>query len=198
MSDRDKKDYTISLETGIEMYEQASTNALERISDLGVDIILEDRPKTREGEYFDGRLPANISSFGMSELGELYGLMDRYANWISGYVCVAYAEVKNKSERLELVKARVRKSKIGNKDDKADETLCDSRYQESNCDWIEAFEYHHLLENVEKAARRNLSTISRLVETKKVEYEQGRVGGNMGKRGQDFGGRGRPHRRTGD
>jgi hypothetical protein len=178
----DRTDFTIPLEDGIELYEKASARALARIADLGVDIIVEDKPKNRDGSYFDGRLPANINDYTADELAELYGLTDRYANWISCYVSVARAELKNKEEQLKLVKARVRKTKLGTKDDKEDETICDARYQERNAEWVEAYEYHHLLENVEAAARRNMATISRLVETMKIGFEQGRRAGNINRR----------------
>jgi len=185
MSKRDQKDFTIPLEEGLENHDEASQRAISRIADLGIDVIIEDRPKAKDGSYFDARLPANVHDFSIGELAELHGLMDRYVNWVSCYVGLAKAELQNKTSKLKLTQARVRKTKLGTKEDKNDETTCDSRYQEVNMEYLEAFEFHHLLENVEAAARRNMSTISRLYESAKVQFEQGRRTGNMGKTSRD-------------
>jgi hypothetical protein len=177
---RERKDYTVPLEEGLATYDAASENAMKRLADLGLDA-LEERPK-RNNSYFDGRLPANVNSLSMNELGDLYALMDQHTNWLTGYVTVAKAEVQNKDEQLKLVKARIRKSKTGSKEEKEDDTICDERYVQANAAYLEAYEYHSLLDGLAEAARRDLRVISRLVETKKVEFEQGRRVTNVGRR----------------
>lgn len=172
------KDYTVSLEEGCERYSAASERAMERVLELGIDV-LEDRPLRKDGKYFDGRLPTNVNDLNINELGDLYGMMDKYANWLTGFTTVAKAEVTNAGEKLSLAKARIRKSKKGSKEERDDETICDSRYVEINAAWLEASEYHALLAGLLEAAARDLRVISRLVETKKVEFEQGRRGGYL-------------------
>jgi hypothetical protein len=181
---RERADYTIPLDEGLELYENASIKAMGRLADLGVDIT-QDRP-TRRGEYFDGRLPSNVNSLTMHELGDLYALMDLFANWLTGWVTVGKAEVQNKGEQLKLVKSRVRKSKTGTKEEREDGTIIDERYVTANAAYLEAYEYHALLDGLAEGARRDLRVISRLVETKKVQFEQGRRGSNVGERRGSF------------
>jgi hypothetical protein len=174
----ERKDYTIELDEGLALYDRSSTNAAKRMEKLGLDV-LDDRPLDPNNEYFDGRLPPNVNDLTASELGELYGLMDRYCNWLTGYETVAKAEVANRSEQLKLVRARIRKTKSGTQADKDDDTTCDVRFVEANAKWLEATEYFSLLNGLTEASRRDMKVISRLVETKKIEFEQGRRAGNV-------------------
>jgi len=183
MKKRDRKDYTISVEEGKERYEEASEKALDRVADLGIDPY-EERPRDVGGEYFDGRLPNNANSLALRELGDLYNLMDNWTNWVASYAVAGKAEVSNKKEQLDLVYARVYKTKEGTVEDKKKDTICDERYVNANAKYLEASEYYLLLGNVESAGRRNLKVISRLIELRKTEFEAGRRGDNVG-RGRD-------------
>lgn len=180
MEGRGRKDYTIDVEEGRQRYSAASDRAMSRIADLGIDV-LDEQPVNRDNEYFDGRLPANVNDLSAAELGDLYALMDQFSNWLTGYVTIAKAEVINKAEQLKLTKARIRKSKSGNKDEKEDDTICDTRYVEANALWLEASEYHSVLAGLLDASTRDLRVISRLVTLKEVEFEQGRRSTNIGK-----------------
>jgi hypothetical protein len=180
MHDRDRKDYTVSVEEGIKKYEDASEAALSRLADLGINAT-EERPCGKDGEYFDGRLPANVNDLTMRELGELFNMMDLWANWISSYAVAAKAEVSNKEEQLKLVRSRIMKSKAGTAKDKDNDTLCDERYVDANARFMEAAEYFSYLNSLEEAARRDLRVISRLIEVRKMEFEGGRRGDNIGR-----------------
>jgi hypothetical protein len=179
---RGRKDYTIDVDEGRQKYADASNRAMGRIAKLGIDV-LDDRPESAPGKYFDGRLPANVNDLSAGELGELYALMLQHTNWLTGYVTIAKAETQNTAEQLKLVKSRIRKTKTGTKDEREDDTICDSRYVEANARWLEAVEYHAVLSGLHEAASRDLRVISRLVTLKEVEFEQGRRTGNIKKRG---------------
>lgn len=176
--ERDRKDYTVELEVGLDMYESASENALSRLADLGLDAFGE-RPRGSDGEYFDGRLPSNVNDLSISDLSELFQHMEEHANWVSGYVMAAKAAVENTEEQLKLVKSRIRKTKSGTQAEKDNDTLCDSRFVEANAKWLEAKEYLVLLTGIAEAARRDLKLISRLVEIRRIEFDQGRRGRNL-------------------
>lgn len=195
MSQRGRKDYTVPLEEGLEGFHTASTNALGKLADLGLDP-MGDRPRNLNGKgYFDGRLPANLNSMSLQDLGDIFSLTERYSNWLTGYVTVAKAALKNAEGRLKLAKARVRKSKSGSKEERDDDTIIDERYHNEMLQWQEAFEYFTMLDGLAAAARSNHKTISRLFEPKKMEYEQGRRLDNTRRPGSRRGGSRDPLRR---
>lgn len=166
-----RMDYAIPLEDGLAVYDDASEGAADRLQKLGICLV-DDRPQ-KDGEYFDGQLPSNVNSLSVQELGELLGIMDRHANWLQDHLVIAKAELKNAEEQVKFVKAKVRKSKTGTKDAQDDETIIDSRYVAVNGKWMEAYEYHEILSGAADKSRRNLRTISRLIETKRLQIEQG-------------------------
>jgi len=108
------------------------------------------------------------------QIGELFEMMTAHADFLGAKGTLAKAEKTNAEERLRLVKAKVRRSKIGNNDDKDDATTCDSRYIEANAQWLEATEYYEIINGMVEAASRDLRILSRHLETKKMEMEGGR------------------------
>lgn len=170
---RDRKDYTIGLDDGLDRYHDASSNALARISEDGLDLP-DDRPRHSNGKYFDGRLPNNVSSLSAAEIGELYNLLTCHNDYVTGRITIAKAAVRNAEERLKLTKAKVRKTKAGNAQEREDATLCDERYVSANADCLEAKEYCDLLTGIEVAAARDGRVVSRIIEVRKLELGQGR------------------------
>jgi len=122
------KDYDMPLDDAVNRYHQASQNALGRIFDQEQLTPPDTRPRWSSGQYFDGRLPANWAGLDSRQIGELFEMLTGYADFLGTKVTLAKAERTNSEERLKLVKAKVRRAKTGNNDDKDDATLCDSRY----------------------------------------------------------------------
>lgn len=87
------------------------------------------------------------------------------------------------NEKLDLVKASVRKSKMGTAQEKEDLARIDARYVELNAEYMEAKTFFELMTTLEEAARRDVKFISRIVETKKLELEMGGRGGSLGRPG---------------
>lgn len=171
---RDAKDYDIPLDEGLNRYQQASARALERIfNEHGLEPTSH-RPVLPNSQVFDGRLPPNWSSLDNRQIGELFEMLTAHADFVNSLVTYAKAEKANAEERLKLVKAKVRRSKLGTNDEKDDATLCDSRYVEANAQWLEATEYFEVLNGMLEAAGRDLRILSRHLETKKMEYGGGR------------------------
>jgi len=173
----ERKDYSIPLEEGLSLYDDAVIRATRKMEADGLSIS-DHRPRL-DGKYFDGRLPANVNSLTSKELGELFLLMTSYSDYVTSRLTLAKAAVSNAEQKLQLVQAKIRKSKTGNAAEKQDATYCDSRYVGSNAEWLEAREYHDLLAGIDEAARRDVRVLSRLIETKKMELEHGRAEGRL-------------------
>jgi hypothetical protein len=172
MTKRAATDFTVTLEDGEEMYSGAADRALQRIEKLGLEIPA--RPVDSSGQPFDGRLPSNVADFTTRELAEVYTLMCNYADYLENLHTVARAEVLNSDRRLKLTKALVRKTKPGTAQEKDDQCLTDVRYIEADVAYVEAATYQELLEGLAKAASRDRSVLSRLIETKKMELDNKR------------------------
>lgn len=176
-------DYSMPLDEALARYARATDNVMDRL--LNRDEILppETRARNPDRSYFDGHLPPGWSSLPARELGNLFELMTMHADFIGTKLTYAKAEKVNADERLKLVRAHIRRSKRGTNDAKDDDTLVDSRYVQANGDWLEAMEYHELLSSIYEAAGRDLRILSRVIETMKMEGEQGARAGNL--RGPD-------------
>ena len=169
-------DYTIDIDEGLDHYNQASINAATRMADLGLELF-PPKPKTRDGEYFDGRLPADVNSLSMHDLADLINMMTLYADFVAGLVTVSKAEKTNADTQLALVKAKIRKSKSGSEKSKEDSTVCDERYVKAMARWLEASEFLDLMNGLHESSKRGVRVLSRLIETKKIEIEQGQAQG---------------------
>lgn len=170
---RKRADYTVDLDEGLAAYDDAEAEALKRLKKDGLSLH-EDPPRWEDGTLLDGRIPANLASLTPTEIGEYHNMMVVYADYVSGRATVAKALMVSANEKLKLTKAKVRKAKEGSAQSKEDDTICDVRYVAANATYVGAKTYHELLSNVEAAARRDVAFISRLIETKKIEFEQGR------------------------
>ena len=162
------------------MYDAAEEDALERLERDGIKVIGE-KPRRGDGTYFDGTLPPNLPSLTPSEIGDYYSMMVLWANYVSSRAIVAKVGLGIAQEKLKLVKAKVRKAKSGTVQERDDDTLLDSRYVAIMADVLELDVYYALAASNEAAARRDISFISRIIETKKIEFEQGRRGTSITK-----------------
>jgi hypothetical protein len=173
-----RKDYTIDLLEGLDLYDRAVETAQARLEEKGL-IIMAELPDT---EYFDGRLPSNTSSLNSRELGELLSHCTTYNEYIETQLKLAQVALRNADQKLSLTKAKIRRSKGGTLQDKEDDTISDARYVEANAQWLEAKTYLDLLEAMSAASAKNLKTISRLISVREQELEHGRRAGNVGSR----------------
>lgn len=151
------------------MYNSAGARALARLEEVGLQV--PSRPYTSDGEPFDGHLPSNIPDFTSKELGNIFALMCNYADYLENLATVARAEVLNSERKLKLTKSLVRKTKSGTAQERDDDCVTDIRYVEADAGYVEAKTYLELLEGLNKAASRDRSVISRLIETKRIEID---------------------------
>lgn len=166
-------DYTQPLDEALARYSRATDNVMDRLLNKDQIVPPELRALNKDRTYFEGHLPPGWANLPMRELGDLFELMTRHADFIGTKLTYAKAEKVNADERLKLVRAHVRRSKRGTVGDKEDDTLVDSRYVQANADWLEASEYHDLLSSIYEAAGRDIRILSRVLETKKLEGEHG-------------------------
>jgi len=178
---RDRADYSIPLDEGLDEYDNAEANALGRLDETKLSF-RDEIPKWVDGSDFDGRIPSNLSSLDAREIGEYYNLMIEFTDYVSGQCVLGRTAMLAATEKLKLTKAAVRKTKTGTVQQKEDSTLVDARYVEANAAYIEAKCFYELLERIEKSARRDCAFISRIIETKKLEFERGRRSGSIGSR----------------
>lgn len=171
-------DYSVSLEEGLDIYDRAEARALKRLQDAELELRMEP-PRTATNKVYDGRVPLNLPSLPPSEIGEYYGLQVGYTDYVAGQAVLARTEMLAAEEKLNLVKAAVRKSKLGTAQEKGDGSIIDERYVHANAAYIEAKTYYELLSTIEEAARRDVKFISRIIETKRMELEMGFRGGNV-------------------
>ncbi len=170
---------SMPLDAGLDRYDEAEERALARVVGTGLSLRTA-APKLRgSGEYFDGRVPTNLGSVSPAEIGEYYGLMVEYTDYAEGQTVLARAEMLSAEAKLDLVRAAVRKSKVGTAQDKGDLALIDVRYVEANANYIEARTYFELISAIGDAARRDVKFVSRVIETKKMELEMGGRGGSL-------------------
>lgn len=163
----------VRLEDALDSYDNAEEGAIEKLEEKGLGGPMSP-PIMPDGTTFDGRIPANIGSLPPSEIGEYLELLTGHVNYVSWQRQIAELAKTVAKEKLQVTEAAVRNTKTGTQQQKRDSTLIDARYVEANSDWIEAKVYHDLLENLESAASRDLRTLSRLVETKKMELDSGK------------------------
>lgn len=161
--------YEIPLEEGLNRYSQAGINAMERVENDGLQVA-EDRPKLASGEYFDGRMPINWAGLSNREIGDLFEMLTGHADYVGGKVVLAKVLMTNASEKLELTKAKIRKSYTGTSEERLDSTYSDTRYVEVNAEWLEAKEYFEILTGILSAADRDIRLLSRHIEVKKIDF----------------------------
>ena len=177
MSRSSGADMSVGLDEGLEMYDRAEQRALDRLSESGLR--LRNSPPRHNGEYFDGRVPMNLASLRPTEIGEYYGLLVEFTDYVEGQIVLARAEMLSADEKLKLTLSAVRRVKIGTAQDKGDLAIIDARYVEANAAYIEAKTYFELITAIGEAARRDVKFVSRIIETKKLELEMGGRGGSI-------------------
>jgi len=181
MARHESADMSVPLDEGLERYDEAEERALARLKGSRL-ALREHPPRALEGQgYFDGRVPANLSSLSPTDIGEYYGLMVEYTDYAEGQTVLARAEMLSAEAKLELVRAAVRKAKLGTAQEKGDLALIDERYVEANANYIEAKTYYELISAIGEAARRDVKFVSRLIETKRLELEMGGRAGSVGR-----------------
>jgi len=171
---------TMGLDEGLDRYDQAESLALERFNKTGLKL-RDAPPKRDDGRTYDGRVPLNLPGMQPTAIGEYYALQVAYTDYVTGQVVLSRAEMLSAKEKLDLVLAAVRKSKLGTAQDKADLAILDVRYIEANASYIEAKTYCELLSTLAEAASRDVKFISRIIETKRMELEMGFRGGSVGR-----------------
>jgi len=172
-------DMSVPLDDGLSMYDSAEEEAIRRLKASGLQ--LRQHPPTRDGVYFDGRVPTNLSSLKPEEIGAYYGLLIEYTDYVEGQIVLAGAEQLSAKEKLDFVHAHVRKAKMGTAQEKVDLALIDARYVEANAAYIEAKTYCELITAIGEAARRDVKFVSRIIETKRMELEMNGRGGAVGR-----------------
>lgn len=173
-------DMSVTLDEGLDRYDEAEERALARLSNSGLELRKE-APRWANGRYFDGRVPSNLGSLSPTEIGEYYGLMVEYTDYAEGQTVLARAEMLSAEAKLELVRAAVRKAKMGTAQEKGDLALIDTRYVEANANYIEAKTYFELISTIGEAARRDVKFVSRIIETKRMELDMGGRAGSVGR-----------------
>ena len=168
----------IELEEGLELYERASSNANRRFKATGLTL-MDERPKRKNGDYFDGRLPSNIASLSFTELSDLLNMCTQWTEYVEGLLLMAKSEVERASECVKLTKSKVRRTMSGAAAAKDEQSLIDIRFVESNAVYLEVKEYKNLLEAAKASSSRNTRTVSRVYEMSRSQQEQGRRGNNV-------------------
>lgn len=158
-----------SIEESSDIYAESLATALEELAQLGVK--KPKRPRTEAGDFFDGHLPNDVNTFSIIELGELMGYMTRHADWLSQLRVRAKAEKMEADENIKFVKASIRKKQVGTKEERDDATITDIRYVEANAKWLTKVHSYEAVLALEEAARRDLKTLSRLIEKEKIANE---------------------------
>lgn len=171
MGANERGTFEVSAEEGSASYDEASGRALARIEELGISVIPEQRPVNNRGEFFDGRLPSNLSEMSLDTLGDLLGLMTEYTDYLEMLLAVAKSEMDSTKEQLDLVRALLRKNKKGTDKSKADDVIIDDRYVEANAKYMEAKTYHDILETNKNVASRRARMLSRMIEVKRIKAQ---------------------------
>jgi hypothetical protein len=171
-------DYSVDLDEGLDIYDRAEARAIQRLTDDSL-MLPPEPPRQEDGSVFDGRLPANLPSLSPTEIGEYHNLMIEWHAYVSGRVTLAKTALSSAQEKLKLTKAKVRKSKSGAAKDKEDDTLLDVRFVEAQADVLELETYYMVASANEDVARKRAAFCSRIIETKKIELEQGRRSENI-------------------
>ncbi len=167
-----------SLEDGLDRYDVAEERALRALHRTGLSLRSEP-PLMPGGHSYDGKIPLNLPSLSPTEIGEYYALHVAYTDYTTSQAVLARAEMLSSKEKLDLVLAAVRKSKVGTVQEKGDLTTLDVRYVEANANYIEAKTYYELLATISEGAARDIKFISRIIETKRMDLDMGSRGGSI-------------------
>ena len=184
-----RADYDIPLDEGLAKYEDASEKARERAEKYGLQV--EREPPEYEDEIYDGRLPSDYANFNLDQLSTLLSVTTEWAGYVEGIFWQVKAEKRNLDNQLKLAKAKVRKTKSGNKEDKDDATLSDSRYVDVAVRYEECDEFLAIVEANYLAAKRDREAVSRLATMRGQQMEHSSRVGSVGRGG---GGRSSPRR----
>jgi len=164
-------DYDIGIEEGIAQYREASEKAKTRASRKG--LLVDREIPLYEGDEYCGRLPANYADFDLNDLSKLLAVTTEWAGYVEGLHLQAKAEKGNLEKQLKLAKAKVRKSKVGSKDEKEDASICDTRYVDVSVGLEEVQEYVAIVEANYLAAKRDREAVSRIATMRGQQMEHG-------------------------
>ena len=180
MSGRARADYSVPIEEGLDRYDEAEANAINRLQEKGVHLALEPA-RWSDGRIFDGRIPSNLASMALTDITRYHNMLIVHADYVNTQLVLAKAATLSAQEKLDYVKAAVRKTKTGNAPQKSDNTLVDDRFIQQNTTYIEEKVVFELLQGVAKAASRDTAFVSRLYEAKRMEIDGSRRSDAMGK-----------------
>jgi len=164
--------YEITIEDSASMYEDALLESRLELEKLGLGRAV--RPTTSDGAYFDGHLPDGIDKSSLSEISEVMTMMTVFADYVQGLAKAAKAERDIAEEKLKFIKAKIRKTKAGPKNEQDDATITDIRYVNANAEYLAKLHSYEAITAREEAARRDIKTLSRLISTEQINNDTGR------------------------
>ena len=163
--------YEVTIEEALEIHNDALLSSKEHLESIGLS--RSKRPKSKNG-YFDGHLPDGISKASLSEISEVMTMMTVFADYVQGLTKAAKAEKDYAEANLKFIKAKIRKTKVGGKNEQDDATITDIRYVSANAEYLAKLHSFEAITAREEAARRDIKTLSRLISTEQINNDTGR------------------------
>lgn len=167
-------------EEGLKKFDDATDKAYGEVIRLGLGV--SQRP------FYGGKaadrpeIPHNLSELGLSELGNLLGVLTKWHSYAIGQKIIAGNERDAAAEKKTFAWKRIRRLKDGTVSDKDDATGIDVRYIEVEAHFRYADAKYSFLAGMVDALKRETETVSRAFEVlrQRIELEGRNVG--MGRR----------------
>lgn len=165
----------------LEEIETAQAEALKKakqdVGNLGIEPSA--RPRTKQGEFYSGALPPDIADASLSTITRQSVMQTEYANYLEECLVDAELELKMAKEALSAAQAEIRLSiTTGNKEVKTDLTLTHPKYVKANASYLRKQYTHDAIKTAAANARRNISTLSRLISAEQVANNNGKQSHN--------------------
>jgi len=179
-------DYELTMGDIKKLYDHIPKAVKDTLAHLGVPKEYQAPVNSDTGQYFDGKLPANLSRISNTDLGELMYMMNAHMDRISEIEADYHVHMETSKDIAKKLRRKLEKHAKGRtKDSKEIDVDLDRRLAEVE---VAAMFYKHVHNGLKRSidrGNRDLRTISRLITQRETEgghkYRQASVSQAGGK-----------------
>lgn len=180
-------DNSISLEDGIQLYEQRAQQALALLASKGFGTPTPPMVSSGVGMMpYQGHLPANLPELNDDQLGYYLGLLTEWNNYVQNQLAEVSVHLTKVNEILEHVEAKLRIAYGRDEEDKKrtvserdDYMKVDRRYLEANGNVIYWETLHTHIRAIANSSEQAYAAVSRRITQRGQEIDRGNRSNNV-------------------
>lgn len=177
----------ISLEEGIQLYEQRAQQALQLLHSKGFTQPVPPVYQTQAGTHpYQGSIPTNLPDLNDDQLGSYMGLLTEWNGYVQYQLAEADVQYSKVKAILEHVEAKLRIAFGRDEDDKKrsnperdDYMKSDRRYLEANSNVIYWETLYTHIKAIANSAEQAFAAVSRRITQRGQEIDRGNRGGTV-------------------